>query len=295
MHSTLQNINLTFGVLNVNSFNVSTLGSRNSKSYCKIEGLTQGKHDVIFVCNCRLKDKSNEISRMMGLNRNASYKFYFNSSKESRGVAIAIKRNIVHEIIDQFATMDENLLLLKIKIKGHIFTIGAVYGPNENNQLFFRTIRHKLEEWDTPYIIGGDFNTILDGDVSELNLDRVGPGRVPNPSNSLEINNWITAGDCLEPFRALYPDQREVSYIPFGTVRRNNNILGKTRLDFFLIHENLAYLVQKVKYEDRIGYDFDHKMVTLVFGKRAKKTIEKVYNSTLDHWLAEKVGFFCNL
>ena len=71
--------------------NVSTMNCRNSKTYLKIEGVTSFKHDIIFLCDLRLKDKESEIKKMFGLNRNACYKLYANSSKESRGVAIAIK------------------------------------------------------------------------------------------------------------------------------------------------------------------------------------------------------------
>ena len=95
----LKRIEISFGVINVNSFNVSTLGARNSKVYLKIEGITKGKKDVIFITDCRLGTKQNEIERLMGLNKNTSYKLYHNSSKDSRGVAIAIKRSIAHEVI----------------------------------------------------------------------------------------------------------------------------------------------------------------------------------------------------
>ena len=68
---------------------MSTLGSSNSKTLVKIEGVTRDKIDILFLCDCRIKDKYHEISRMLGLNKNASYKLYANSDRDSRGVAIA--------------------------------------------------------------------------------------------------------------------------------------------------------------------------------------------------------------
>jgi hypothetical protein len=85
------NFNLTFTALNVNSMNVSTLGSRNAKTYVKIEGLTSKKADVIFITDVRAKDKGEELKKMMGLTRNGSYKLYLNSTRESR-------RNISQDI-----------------------------------------------------------------------------------------------------------------------------------------------------------------------------------------------------
>jgi len=227
-------ISLELGCLNVNSMNVSTLGTRNSKSFLKIEGITQLKHDVLFLCDIRLKGKENDIGRMLGLNRNASYKLYANSDRDSRGVAVAIKRKIVHEIIEIYRSQDQNIILLKTKIKGEVIVLGAVYGPNENNPGFFTNLRETLQTWNLPYIIGGDFNTILDNSPGDVNLDRTGQGRVPNSRNSLILNDWILNGDCIEPFRALYPEQKEISYVPFRIDRGGWESMVKRGWIFFL-------------------------------------------------------------
>ncbi len=167
---------LNFGSLNVNSFNVSTIGTRNSKSFLKVEGCTKLKQDVLFLCDCRLKNKVNEISKLMGLNRNASYKFYANSDRESRGVAIAIKRNIVHTVDDIYKSPCQNILLLKLTIKGKQLVLGSIYGPNGNDPIFYGNLREKIELWNLPFVIGGDFNTILDTTQGDANLDRIGGG-----------------------------------------------------------------------------------------------------------------------
>jgi len=39
----------------------------------------------------------------------------------------------------------------------------------------------KLEEWALPFIIGGDFNTVLDQSLGMENLDREGGGETPQP------------------------------------------------------------------------------------------------------------------
>ena len=285
----INKLKLSFGVINVNSMNVSTIGNRNSKSFIKVEGVTSFKHDVLFICDTRLKDKELEIKRLFGLNKNESYKLYSNSSNESRGVAIAIKRKIAHEVHDTFLSNDQNILLLKLKIKGVMCTLGSIYGSNENNPAFFENLRASISNWNLPYIIGGDFNTILDQTPGEFNMDRIGVGRVPNSRNAGVINNWIVDGNCFDPFRSLYPDQKEISYVPFR-IARGDMPYGKTRLDFFLVGEDIINLVRKVKYEERMSFDFDHKMVSLWLGK--KKSVNKinVFNSTLDHALAEKIG-----
>ncbi len=161
---------------------------------------------------------------------------------------------------------DENLILLDVVIKGKRMVIGSVYGPNGNNPGFFQELKGRLEQMNVEFIIGGDMNTILSSEVGEHNLDRIGVGRLPNVQNSRILNEWINIGFAVEPFRALYPLQREVSYIPFR-LRNNNTRYGCSRLDFFLISPTLLDRVNKVKYEDRIGADFDHKEVVLHLGR----------------------------
>ena len=76
---------------------------------------------------------------------------------------------------------------------------------------------------------------ILDQTHGEGNLDREGGGgRIPNMRNSDVIREWIENGDCLEPFRALYPDQRVTSYIPFRGGRGGGESMVKVDWIFFL-------------------------------------------------------------
>ncbi len=43
---------------------------------------------------------------------------YFNSTKNSRGVAILINNNVQHKVLESIASQDENYLLLKVIING---------------------------------------------------------------------------------------------------------------------------------------------------------------------------------
>jgi len=46
----LADLSLTYvGCINVNSMNASTIGTRNSKTYLKVEGVMSFNHDVIFL------------------------------------------------------------------------------------------------------------------------------------------------------------------------------------------------------------------------------------------------------
>jgi exonuclease III len=134
-------LDLTVSAINVNSMNVSTISNRNAKTYLKIEGITGKKADIILLSDIRAGNKGMELTKLMGLTRNGSYKLYLNSTRESRGVGIAIKRNIAHEIKNRYdGRGDENVFLLDLIIKGKRITLGSIYGPNENDVGFYRDI-----------------------------------------------------------------------------------------------------------------------------------------------------------
>ena len=279
-------LNLTISTLNVNSLNVSTLGGKVSKTFIKIEGATGKKADILFLCDCRMGRKGKEIEKMFNLSRNGKYKLYYNSDKESRGVAIAIKSSIFHVVNNIYKDVDGNLLMLQIKIQDLDLNLVCVYGPNSNDVEFFRQIRTQCENSGLKTIIGGDFNTVLDNRAGEVSIDRIGEGFCPNIQNSRVINEWIEEGDFVDPFRILYPEKAEFSYTSF---RREGNT-GKNRLDFFLVSRDIVGLIRNVRYEDRLGRDFDHKEVTLILGGQNKTRKEHIFRDTINEERAKYVG-----
>jgi hypothetical protein len=113
MNQDVEKLNLVISSLNVNSLNVSTLGLWNSKTLLKIEGITSKRADVILLSDVRIKDSGSEIKRLLNLSLNGSYKLDLNSTRDVRGVGIAIKRSISHEVKSMVCdNEDENYILL---------------------------------------------------------------------------------------------------------------------------------------------------------------------------------------
>jgi hypothetical protein len=209
-------------------------------------------------------------------------------------VGVAVRRAIAHEVKKIVRDVrNENYILLDIELKGKRLTLGSVYGPNENNVNFFRELKTKLGEFGmNEWIVGGDFNTILDMDRSIENLDRLGVGRIPNKVNGEFINEWIAEGGAVEPFRALYPEEREVSYVLYRGAGGINGAreFNKSRLDFFLINPEILGLIHSVVYEDRLSMDFDHKEVTLTLGMKSSAGKMAVFDDTLSDPVSEYIG-----
>ncbi len=70
-----------------------------------------------------------------------------------------------------------------------------------------------------------------------------------------------------------------------------NENYGRSRLDFYIVSENLKSEVESVFYGDRLSRDFDHLEVVLRLGKR-RKAKETVYirNKTLDRPEIAEIG-----
>ena len=292
-----RNLHLTVSCINVNTMNVSTLGGRNAKTYLKIEGVTGKRSDIIFMSDMRVGGKKKEIEDIFRMTKNGNYVTYINSSRNARGVGIAIKKNIAHSILNRsYDEIDENYILLELDIKGRRLLLGSVYGPNENNPDFYNRLKREIDRYGIPTIIGGDFNTILDQEGTDENLDRIGEGRVPNRQNSNILNKWIRDGNMVDPYRALYPETREISYVSYrggaGGGARVGEITGKTRLDFFLISATLLGIIDTVKYADRLSADFDHKEVLMNIGRKPPVGRITIYDSTLNDKVSESIGIY---
>jgi hypothetical protein len=128
-------------------------------------------------------------------------------------------------------------------------------------------------------------NTILCTEPGDDNLDKIGGGRIPNIQKSRELNDWIQDGFAIDPFRFMYPLERETSYIPFRTRQGGDNLVqleySRTRLDFYMMSPDLIDRVTKIVYDDPLGADFDHKGVNLVLGRKAKWGKICIHDSTL--------------
>jgi hypothetical protein len=67
---------------------------------------------------------------------------------------------------------------------------------------------------------------------------------------------------------------------------------GKTRLDFFLISPDIVDWVKGVKYEDRIGSDFDHKEVIMQLGERSSAGKMIIKDTTLNDIMVDDLGWW---
>ncbi len=107
------------------------------------------------------------------------------------------------------ADVDENILLLKVKINGNFLIVGSVYGPNldANCENFFNFIRETCLRWrGCPVILGGDWNATPSMDDVAHNLDVIFMRNLPSRYRSERVAELAADLDLSDPFRALHPE-----------------------------------------------------------------------------------------
>ncbi len=103
-----------------------------------------------------------------------------------------------------------------------------IYGPNKKDDDFFRRLSTSLNVLGRyPIVLGGDWNTVFSCLPAGDNPDIFHMQDVPNANNSKKIRELCVEYELSDPFRVLFPNRSDFSYVPYGTIRKN-----RSRLDF---------------------------------------------------------------
>jgi hypothetical protein len=153
---------------------------------------------------------------------------------------------------------------MKIRTKGVSITIGSIYGPNHDNQLFFDTLKERITMLNSDFVvIGGDWNTTYDSRPSNQNQDVLNTVSIPSARRSAWLNQLCTECSITDPFRYFFPDTKEYTFVPFAAAANN-----RSRLDFFLITESLLSQCVNCRIPHSLSsLLFDHKSVFLQFNR----------------------------
>ena len=145
---------------------MSTLFSSHHK--LKLYGITKLKADFIFLSDIRLGSKSlvgNSIAilkRTFLVNPYCAYTLYANSSRSSRGVGILVKKSLSISVMAEAWDEDQNILALHISLAGSELILISIFGPNSNDENFFKQISKILTDApNVPAILGGGLERYL--------------------------------------------------------------------------------------------------------------------------------------
>jgi len=258
--------------------NVSTTCPKQLK---KIKSIVDLNTDIIFLSDLRLNN-SDSVRDIESAFLNATsnkYRLYYNSTKNKRGTGILLKDSLNTSNLNIFKDETENILGINLTIDGHSLNLASIYGPNNDDPIFFRDLSRFLQLYpDSPSIVGGDWNATLSTDNSPDKIDTFGMASPPSIFRSHCISEICDTHSLTDPFRVLYPDLRDFTYRPRS---RNAN---RSRLDYFLISDALINNIKCCKINPSLTTElFDHKAVKLYINKIESVPKKFIDNTVLNH------------
>jgi exonuclease III len=196
-------------------------------------------------------------------------------------VGILVHKNIYgtnFNLIGQETDEEGNYLLLNIEMDSIKYTIGTVYGPNHDDQLITYTrLRNAcLKINNRNVILGGDFNATWDESRVNSNIDVVNMVDIPSRIRTVRLKEIADEIGLTDPFRILYPNKKEYTYIPSAL-----NNMNRSRIDFFLISRHLIANIASCEIPHSLcSTFFDHKQIFLTLGS-IKKQVKNVIKDAI--------------
>ena len=232
--------------LSLLSFNTQGLQGLN-KRIDVLEFLKDKKYHIYCLQDTHFtEDDVEELKDQWGQNCILS-----NFKSNARGVAILIGKNVEYTIHKQTIDIGGNYIVLDITVCNQRLTLINIYGPNNDDPVFFQPIANLIDITNNDkYILCGDYNCILDPILDSYNYKHVN-----NPKARDKVIEMININNMIDPFRENFPKLKRYTW-------RKKNPLKQARLDYFLISENIMQYVKSSKIE--MGYRSDHSIVTLM-------------------------------
>ena len=228
------------------SFNVRGLGNKPKREQI-FAWLKSSNHTL-----CMLQETHS------GENTHTSWKqewgndaFWSGHSNNSEGIGILINPTVSYTIQKYTDLIPGRMQALELIINDKEIYFINIYGPNNDDCNFFEQLEKYLKENDEKtFIIGGDFNTVLNENLDKRN------GRIYSHKRCRTvINNIIDGYSLTDIWRDMHPDIKQFTW------HSHHKPPIFCRLDYFLISENLRNSVVSCKHN--IGYKSDHSKVSL--------------------------------
>ncbi len=242
--------------------------------------MTKSNHDIVILSDTRLNTakQSSALHDLTKKIRLKGYDFIHNSKTNSRGVGILIKKNLQWEVHRKIEDQGDNYLVVSIAISNKRFTLGAIYGPNNNDLIFYDNLQRDILSLENQTIIlAGDWNATWDPSPVANNLDVINMQNIPSKPRSEKLVRMARNLSVTDPFRFLYPHRKEFTFVPNIAANRN-----RSRLDFFLVSENIIGECKSVRIPQNLSSKtFDHKSVEISFSRHYTSNTQIIKNSIL--------------
>lgn len=177
--------------------------------------------------------------------------FFSGKTNSSEGTGILINSNFNCTIQNYNEIIKGRIQALELIIEGKEITILNIYGPNTDDVAFFETLDNYLSEnEEKSFIVGGDFNTVLD-----IHLDKKNGKLDTHKACRSKINGLMEKLALVDIWRHKHPDLKQYTW------HSSQKPPIFCRLDYFLLSDNLLNIT--VRSEHISSYKSDHSIVSL--------------------------------
>ena len=178
--------------------------------------------------------------------------FFSHGTNHSKGVCILVNPSLATKVENTYKDIDGRIIAIDVICNDVSFSICNVYAPTSHQlqgkflQILNEFLTSNLNI--TQLIVGGDWNVTLE------NIDKRGGTQWKQTAYRNSVVSMMHNLDLIDIFRKLKPNTKSYSY-------ESKFFKVKSRIDYFLIANNLTNLVQNVGTKTAITPD--HKAIKL--------------------------------
>ena len=206
----------------------------------------RGRADIL----CLLETHSEFSNEIRWRNEWGGDAIFSHSTAEARGICVLFRKGANIQIEKIAKDNEGRIIACECKKNQFLFTLCAVYAPNEERPQFFVESMRMFSEMSENRIWIGDFNLVFDPEIDRL-------GSYYNKHRAKEILTSIKDELMLEDVWRILNEGVKT----FSWMKRVRNKLLASRIDFALISRSMVQRVEQILYLP--GVRTDHSAVYL--------------------------------
>ena len=228
------------------TLNIRGLGNTQKRKTC-FEWLKQNNFNIILLQEVHCDNKT----KLKWKDEWDGPCIFSGNSSQKEGVAILINPRTNIQIEKELELKVGRLIGIEITLNEKPITILNIYGPNKDDISLFKLLESTLLENDEKtYIIGGDFNTVLNSELDKKN---------GNPNHHHKCRDTLLeimkVSNLVDAWRIQHENKKQYTW------HSTKSPVVHCRLDFFLISENMVNTLKtsSIKPSDKT----DHTMASI--------------------------------
>ena len=237
--------------IHIVSLNTQGLADRIKRARL-IQWVKQQQANIVFLQETHFSSQMvNDINNQF----DAWDNYHSFGTTNSRGCTIMISRQVSYRLIDTFCDNNGRFILLNIELFENTFTLLNIYSPNDKKlrNSFYREISDLLVNSSQGVkIVGGDHNDILNHNDRVYKSNNNKPKYVPVTN----LKKLIKSHKLIDIWKNMNHGKSQYTW-------RRKNSVEKSRIDYWLVEENLIPLILFSDIRPALIQHTDHMAISL--------------------------------